>query len=123
MKRRDFNRLALGAGVSPVFANPTAGAMVRRAFSAHSAAATKIQYRHQEFSPHIQPSERATKVCRRPSIYDLLDMELSLGGQSRCDRIGQSLFNHDGGASCSMAKLRKTGIFGESVFAGNLRNT
>ena len=60
-----------------------------------------------------------------PLAVDLrsMDVELSLGGQSRCDRIGQSLFNPDGGASRSMAELRKTGMVGEGVFAGNFRNS
>src|SRR5262245_24652128 len=96
--------------------------MVRRTVAADARAAEKVQYRHQAFPTHIQSGERAAKVLCGPPIYHLLDVELSLGGQSRCDRIGQSLFNDDGGASRRMAELRKTGIFGEGVFAGNRWN-
>src|SRR5215212_10278171 len=73
------------------------GAMVRRAVAADARAAKKVQYRHQAVAPNIQSGERTAKVCPWSKIYDLLDVELPLGSKSRCDRIGQSVFNHDRG--------------------------
>ena len=105
MKRRDFNRMALGIGLSPLLANRSLAQWYEGPSPPTQRAAAKIQYRHQEFPADVQPGQRATQVRRWPSIYHLLDLELSLGSQSRCDRIGQSLFDHDGGASGGMAKL------------------
>src|SRR5436190_10731433 len=58
------------------------GAMVRRAVATDARAAEEIRYCHQGFATHLQPGERTAEVRRWPSIHDLLDVELSLGGQS-----------------------------------------
>ena len=106
MKRREFNRLALGAGVSPLLASRAfAQGPDIESCSCRSAAA-KLQYRHQEYSTNLQSSQLAAKVCRgKAAVQYLLDVELSVGVQSRRDRVGQSLFDHHGGAPCGVAEL------------------
>ena len=122
MKRRDFNRIALGMGLGPLLAN---SALAQATAQTKGAPPTPPQ----NFNIVIKHTPRAYNQINVPrksvagtSIHDLLDVELSVGGQSRCNRIGQSLFNHNRGASCSMAELREAGIFGEGVSAGNCRD-
>src|SRR2546423_6226630 len=91
--------------LKPITGKSQSCTMVRRAVAAYRRAAEKLQYRHQKFSTDLQPSQCTTQVRRRPSFYHLLDLELSLGSQSRCDRIGQSLFHDDGSAAGGMAQL------------------
>src|SRR5215208_6236678 len=102
MKRRDFNRMALGVGLSPLLANRSLAQWYEGPSPPTSA---PPKNRHQEFSADVQPGQCAAQVRRWPSGDHLLDLELSLGSQSRRDRTRQSIFHHDGITSGGMAEL------------------
>ena len=107
MKRREFNRLAIRRRRQPSIGKSSvcAGPRTIESCSCRSAA-EKVQYGNQKFATHIQPNPFAAKVCRgQATVQDLLDVELSVGGQPRRNGIGQPLFDHNGGAPRGVAEL------------------
>src|SRR3954453_1912921 len=68
--------------------------------------ATRGREHHEHYTAatNVQPESRASPVYAGEAPREhLLDMELSLGGQSRYERAGQPLFDDHGSAACRVA--------------------
>ena len=83
MRRREFNRIALGAALSPLVAKPTLAQWYEGPSPPTQEPPKKVRHRHQTFSTHIQSGKSSTEVRRGAPVYDLLDVELSVGGKPR----------------------------------------
>jgi hypothetical protein len=54
----------------------------------------------------VQPDPGSTEIhARKKALQHLLDVELSVGVQSRCDRTRQSILDHDRGPQGGLAHL------------------
>ena len=53
MKRRDFNRLVLGAGVSPIFAKSSFAQMSAEELQSHAFEGGSTKHHYQEFSADL----------------------------------------------------------------------
>ena len=108
MKRRDFNRLVVGAGVSPIFAKSSLAQMSAEELkTAPSKAADQPSLSRIRRGPIIRSMFRAN-IGGSTTLHHLLDLELSLGSQSRRNRAGQSFLDDDRGAPSRLAALRDT---------------
>ena len=81
MKRREFNRLALGAGVSPLLASRAFAQGPEQSKAAPAEAPpNKINVVIKNTPRTIIPNPFAAKVCRgQATVQYLLDLELSVG--------------------------------------------
>src|SRR3954469_25856312 len=110
MKRRDFNRMALGAGLSPLLATGSPAQWYEGASPPTQAPPQKfnIVIKHSPRTYNQVNVPRKSAVGRRFTIYWTWSYPWESNRDvSELDKV----FNHDRGASCSMAKLRDTGIF------------
>ena len=111
MKRRDFNRIALGMGLSPLLAN---SALAQATAQTKGAPPTPPQ----NFNIVIKNTPRTYNQINVPRKYVAGKRRFSIYWtwsypwevQSRRDGVRQSLLDHYGGAPCGMAKLRDAGI-------------
>ena len=53
MKRRDFNRLVLGAGVSPIFAKPSLAQMSAEELQTRAFEGGRTKHHYQEFATDL----------------------------------------------------------------------
>ena len=53
MKRRDFNRIVLGAGVSPIFAKSSLAQMSPEELQKYACEGGCTKHHHQEFAPDL----------------------------------------------------------------------
>jgi len=122
MKRREFNRMGLGSWANSIAGRSLSCTVVRRIVAAHATSTAKIQYRHQAFPAAHTPGERATESPAAGVDLQLLDVEATPGGQSRCDRIGQSFFNMTEVRRVAWPNYETPEYSEKAFFARNRRN-
>ena len=96
MKRRDFNRLVLAAGVSSAFAESSLAQMSAEEAQnppAKAASPSIIIKNSPRSYNQVNVPRRYVSGKRRFTIY--WTWSLSVGGQSRRHGVGQSFLHHD----------------------------